>query len=62
MEMKLTVFWNGQFWVGVIEEWNGKRLRASQWIFGGEPKDEEILQLLRGHDFRDRRSPLVRCG
>jgi hypothetical protein len=48
MEMKLTVFWNGQFWVGVIEEWNGKRLRASQWIFGGEPKDEEILQLLRG--------------
>ncbi|MGA9173289.1 MAG: YjdF family protein [Thermoactinomyces sp.] len=47
--MKLTVFWNGQFWVGVIEEWNGKRLRASQWIFGGEPKDEEILRFVQRH-------------
>ncbi|WP_124728668.1 YjdF family protein [Staphylospora marina] len=41
--MKLTVFFNGQFWVGVVEQWDGNRLKAAQYMFGSEPKDEEVL-------------------
>lgn len=41
--MKLTVFFDGQFWVGLIERTTEAGLFASRHIFGAEPKDEEIL-------------------
>lgn len=41
--MKLTVFFNGQFWVGLLERTTEAGLFASRHIFGAEPKDEEIL-------------------
>lgn len=45
--MKLTVFYDGQFWVGVFEEVVNSKLRAHKYIFGSEPKDEEILDLVK---------------
>ena len=45
--MKLTVFHDGQYWVGVVEELDQGKLRAARHIFGGEPQDEEILQFIR---------------
>ena len=45
--MKLTVFHDGQYWVGVLEEQFLGKLRAAKYIFGSEPKDEEILQFVR---------------
>jgi hypothetical protein len=44
--MKLTVFHDGQYWVGVLEEQFLGKLRAAKYIFGSEPKDQEILQFV----------------
>ncbi|GGF85521.1 YjdF family protein [Paenibacillus aceti] len=44
--MKLTVFFNGQFWVGVVENQIGSNLTACQHLFGTEPKDNEVLDFV----------------
>lgn len=41
--MKLTVYFDGQFWVGVVEEEYHQSLRVARHIFGAEPKDTEVL-------------------
>ena len=41
--MKLTIYFDDQFWVGVIEEVNDSQLKAVRHIFGPEPHDSEIL-------------------
>ncbi|WHX28364.1 YjdF family protein [Brevibacillus agri] len=55
--MKLTVYYDGQYWVGVVEHVDSARLRACRFIFGAEPKDGEVLdfvlhRLLPGLDNR----------
>ena len=45
--MKLTVFFNGQYWVGVVELQEGTKLKASQFIFGLEPKDAEVMDFVQ---------------
>lgn len=45
--MKLTVFFDGQFWVGVVEEVQAGRLKAVKHVFGPEPKDPEILDFIQ---------------
>jgi hypothetical protein len=45
--MRLTVYHDGQFWVGVFEEGSGARLLASRHVFGAEPTDNEILELVQ---------------
>ena len=45
--MKLTVFFNGQYWVGVVELQEGTKLKASQFIFGPEPKDAEVMDFVQ---------------
>ncbi|MBI0444047.1 YjdF family protein [Bacillus velezensis] len=44
--MKLTVYYDGQFWVGVIEVVNNGKLRAVRHLFGQEPKDSEIMHFV----------------
>ena len=44
--MKLTVYYDGQFWVGVIEVVNDGKLRAVRHLFGKEPKDSEIMHFV----------------
>ncbi len=39
--MKLTVYHDGQFWVGVVEEVVNGKLKAGRYLFGSEPKDQE---------------------
>jgi len=53
--MKLTVFYDGQYWVGVVEEIIEGKLRAGRFIFGSEPKDQEVIQFVytRLLDFMD---------
>ncbi|MGG2119857.1 YjdF family protein [Bacillus bombysepticus] len=44
--MKLTIYFDGQFWIGITEyEENGK-LKAFRHIFGKEPKDIEVLHFI----------------
>lgn len=42
----LTVFHDGQFWVGVVEHIEGKKLGAARIVFGAEPSDEEVLRFV----------------
>lgn len=44
--MKLTVFYDGQFYVGIIEMVSGNTLKAYRYVFGAEPKDQEILEFV----------------
>lgn len=43
----LTVFYDGQFWVGLAERVGDGRYGAARIVFGAEPSDEEILQFVR---------------
>ena len=43
----LTVFHDGQFWVGILERIEGESLCAARIVFGAEPSNEEILQLIQ---------------
>lgn len=44
--MKLTVFFNGQFWEGVIEIDHDGALKAVRYLFGAEPSDIEVLSFV----------------
>jgi hypothetical protein len=44
--MSLTIYHDGQFWVGIIEVVEDGKLRAFRYVFGAEPKDKEILDFI----------------
>ena len=44
----LTVYHDGQFWVGLAEHVEDGRYGAARIVFGAEPSDEEILQFITG--------------
>ena len=44
----LTVYHDGQFWVGLAEHVGGERYGVARIVFGAEPSDEEILQFVVG--------------
>ncbi|WP_426452406.1 YjdF family protein [Paenibacillus sp. S-38] len=46
--MKLTVYFEGEFWVGVVEHESGGVYKACRHIFGSEPYDAEVLEFVRG--------------
>jgi hypothetical protein len=41
--MNLTVHFEGQYWVGVVEDGAGPELRACRRVFGAERRDAEVL-------------------
>ena len=43
----LTVYHDGQFWVGLAEHVQDGRYGVARIVFGAEPSDEEILQFAR---------------
>src|SRR5579875_2027685 len=47
--MKLTVYHDGQFFVGLIEQEMNGCLYAAKYIFGPEPSDEEIYFFIQQH-------------
>jgi hypothetical protein len=44
--MYLTVYFDGQFWIGLVECADAERLRAARHIFGAEPSDVEVLNFV----------------
>ncbi|YCA45719.1 YjdF family protein [Bacillus sp. JZ8] len=44
--MKLTIYHDGQFWIGMIEIVSDGHLKAFCHVFGGEPKDSEVLTFI----------------
>ncbi len=45
--MKLTIYFDGQYWVGVAEKTEGSKVKACRHIFGSEPKDGEVLEFVQ---------------
>lgn len=47
--MKLTVYYEGPYWVGVVQDEDEGRVRAGRFIFGSEPADAEVLEFISEH-------------
>jgi hypothetical protein len=47
MGIKLTVFFEEPFWVGVFEKEADGRYETAKVVFGSEPKDYEIYEWIR---------------
>lgn len=41
-----TVYFDGQFWVGIVERIEESGLSAARVVFGAEPSDEEIFRFV----------------
>ncbi|MDP4182954.1 MAG: YjdF family protein [Bacillota bacterium] len=46
MNIKLTVFFDDPFWVGVFERTDEGMLETSRVVFGSEPKDYEVYSFV----------------
>ena len=46
--MDLTVYHDGQFFVGIITRKEKGKLYGARYIFGMEPSDEEVLIFVNG--------------
>ena len=44
----LTVYHDGQFWIGLAEHVEDGRYGIARIVFGAEPSDEEILRFVVG--------------
>lgn len=62
IESRLTVFFDGVFWIGFYERsWEG-RLEACKIVFGPEPKEYEVNEFLMENWNHLHFSPPVRAG
>lgn len=46
VSIKLTVFFEGAFCVGVFEKVSGEKYEVSKVVFGSEPKDYEVFDFV----------------
>lgn len=44
--VKLTVYFETPFWVGVVEEQFGNQVKACRHVFGAEPRDAEVMEFV----------------
>ena len=49
MKTESTLYFDGQFWVGVIERHEADRVRAVRVMFGAQPSDAEFYEFLLTH-------------
>lgn len=59
---RLTVFYDGTFWIGIYERISEDKLEACKITFGAEPKDYEVYEFLLQNWGRLRFSPPVSAG
>ena len=45
--MKLSIFHDGQFFIGLVEFNNNNSVRFSKHVFGPEPNDEDVLKFIK---------------
>lgn len=60
--MKLTVYFDGQYWIGVIESEKERQPLIVRYLFGSEPSNQEILSFVQKDLMRllERTMPLNR--
>ena len=56
---KLTVYFEGPFWVGVFERIEDGKLSVAKATFGAEPKDYEVQEYIQKYYFSLKFSPAV---
>ena len=56
---KLTVFFEGAFWVGVFERISSGELSVCKVTFGAEPKDYEVWDFILKHYDELKFSPVI---
>ncbi|WP_019241053.1 MULTISPECIES: YjdF family protein [Bacillus] len=44
--MKLTIYFDGQFYIGLIETISDQQYKVYRHVFGNEPKDQEVLDFV----------------
>lgn len=44
----LTLYHDGQFWIGIVEHVEDGTVSAARIVFGAEPSDEEVLEFVIG--------------
>jgi len=44
--MKLTIFFDGQYWIGIIEKIDNQNLFAYKHLFGAKPTNSEVLNFV----------------
>ena len=49
MKTESTLYFDGQFWVGVIERHEADRVCAVRIVFGAQPSDAEFYEFLLTH-------------
>ena len=49
MKTESTLYFDGQFWVGVIERHEAGHVRAVRIVFGAQPSDAEFYEFLLAH-------------
>ena len=49
MKTESTLYFDGQFWVGVIERHEADRVRAVRIVFGAQPSDAELYEFFLAH-------------
>lgn len=59
VSVRLTVFFEEPFWVGVFERISGGGLSACRVVFGAEPKEYEVYDFIQEHYAALRFSPAV---
>ena len=57
---KLTVFFEGPFWVGIFERISGGKLSVCKVTFGAEPKDYEVWDFILKHYCELKFSPAIK--
>ena len=58
-QCRLTVFFEGPFWVGVFERIENGILSVAKVTFGAEPKDNEVYEFILKHYYGLQFSPAV---
>ena len=58
-QIKLTVYFEEPFWVGIFEKIENGKLSVSKVTFGAEPKDYEVYAFILKHFYDLQFSPAV---
>lgn len=58
-QLRLTVFFDEPFWVGVFERLDGDTLSVCKVTFGAEPKDYEVWEFVLKHFSKLHFSPAI---
>ncbi|PFK45962.1 5-formyltetrahydrofolate cyclo-ligase [Bacillus cereus] len=59
--MELTVYHDGQYFVGIITQDEKGKLHGARYIFGAEPSDEEIISFVN-EEMLSYFQAFARCG